>query len=100
MEEHKRRTDEFHRLHAEGCFVMSNPWDGFAVDPAGVAANVAMAADTGIAGLSIEDASGNPADPLFDFDLAVECVAAARRAISGTFSRFVDLPHVDALLDG
>ncbi len=60
--------------------------DGYAVEPEGVAANVTMAADTGIAGLSIEDASGDSADPLYEFDLAVERVAAARRAIdeSGT----------------
>ena len=60
--------------------------DGYAVEPEGVAANVTMAADTGIAGLSIEDASGDAADPLYEFDLAVERVAAARRAIdeSGT----------------
>lgn len=59
---------------------------GYAVDPASVAANVTMAADTGIAGLSIEDASGDDAQPLFEFDLAVRRVAAARRAIdeSGT----------------
>ncbi len=59
---------------------------GYAVDPADVAANVAMAADTGIAGLSIEDASGDEAHPLFEFDLAVQRVGAARRAIdeSGT----------------
>jgi len=59
---------------------------GYAVEPADVAANVKMAADTGIAGLSIEDFSGDEADPLFEFDLAVERVAAARRAIdeSGT----------------
>ena len=59
---------------------------GYAVEPAGVAANVALAVDTGIAGLSIEDSSGDPAEPLLEFDLAVERVAAARRAIdeSGT----------------
>ena len=59
---------------------------GYAVDPAAVAENVRMAADTGIAGLSIEDSSGDEAQPLFEFDLAVERVAAARRAIdeSGT----------------
>src|SRR5581483_3398311 len=44
---------------------------GFAVEPDGVAANVAAAAATGIAGLSIEDASGDPSAPLFDFDLSV-----------------------------
>ena len=59
---------------------------GYAVDPADVAANVTLAVATGIAGLSIEDSSGDAADPLFGFDLAVERVAAARRAIddSGT----------------
>ena len=59
---------------------------GYAVDPAGVAANVAMAVDTGIAGLSIEDSSGDDAEPLVDFDLAVRRVVAAREAIdrSGT----------------
>jgi 2-methylisocitrate lyase-like PEP mutase family enzyme len=59
---------------------------GYAVEPDGVAANVGLAAETGIAGLSIEDSSGDPADPLLDFDLSVERVAAARRAIdeSGT----------------
>ena len=59
---------------------------GYAVEPAGVAANVAMAVDTGIAGLSIEDSSGDDAEPLVDFDLAVRRVVAAREAIdrSGT----------------
>ena len=53
---------------------------GFAVDPAGVAANVARAAATGVAGLSIEDSTGDAAGPLYDFALAVERIAAARRA--------------------
>ncbi len=59
---------------------------GFAVDPEDVGANVRLAVATGIAGLSIEDATGDEASPLFDFDLAVARVRAARRAIdeSGT----------------
>jgi 2-methylisocitrate lyase-like PEP mutase family enzyme len=59
---------------------------GYAIAPAEVAANVRLAAQTGIAGLSIEDSSGDEADPLFEFELAVERVAAARQAIddSGT----------------
>jgi len=59
---------------------------GFAVDPQQVRANVKLAAETGIAGLSIEDSSGDEVAPLFEFDLAVERVAAARRALdeSGT----------------
>ena len=139
------RIAEFHRLHADGCFVMPNPWDvgtarvleqmgfpalattsaglawtlgcgdddvaldqalnhlrdvaeavrvpvnadfqdGYAVEPDGVAKNVSRAVATGIAGLSIEDSSGNSDRPLFDVDLAVDRVRAARQAIdaSGT----------------
>lgn len=54
---------------------------GFAADPQHVAANVKLAAATGIAGLSIEDSTGDEASPLYDFDLAVARVKAARRAI-------------------
>jgi 2-methylisocitrate lyase-like PEP mutase family enzyme len=59
---------------------------GFAIEPEGVAANVARAVTTGIAGISIEDSTGDTNDPLFEFALAVERVRAARRAIdaSGT----------------
>jgi methylisocitrate lyase len=54
---------------------------GFAVDPDRVAANVSRAAATGIAGLSIEDSTHDAADPLFEFDLAVERIRAARAAL-------------------
>ena len=59
---------------------------GYAVEPQAVGRNVLAAAATGIAGLSIEDSTGDPARPLFDFPLAVERIQAARRAIdeSGT----------------
>ncbi len=57
---------------------------GFAVDPQHVALNVKLAAATGIAGLSIEDSTGDGARPLHDFDLAVERVRAARQAIDET----------------
>lgn len=59
---------------------------GFAVDPQGVATNVAAAVQTGVAGLSIEDSTGDGSNPLFAFDLAVERIRAARRSIdeSGT----------------
>lgn len=55
---------------------------GFAVEPAAVAANVSAAVATGIAGLSIEDSSDDPAEPLFDFALAVERIRAARAAVA------------------
>lgn len=59
---------------------------GFATEPAAVAANVTAATATGIAGLSIEDSTGDASSPLFDYALAVESIRAARRAIdeSGT----------------
>jgi len=133
-----RRT--FRAMHAEGCFVMPNPWDvgsalalqaldfkalastsagmawsmgradngvaldevlahlssltavlriplnadfenGFATSAEGVSANVARAVNVGVAGLSIEDSTGDPTEPLFEFNLAVERIAAARSAI-------------------
>jgi 2-methylisocitrate lyase-like PEP mutase family enzyme len=54
---------------------------GYADDPDGVAANVTRCIATGVAGLSIEDATGNPARPLYDFDVALARVKAARAAI-------------------
>jgi 2-methylisocitrate lyase-like PEP mutase family enzyme len=54
---------------------------GYADDPDGVAANVTRCIATGVAGLSIEDATGNPDRPLYDFDLALARVKAARAAI-------------------
>jgi methylisocitrate lyase len=59
---------------------------GFADQPARVAEHVGAAARTGIAGLSIEDSTGDDANPLYAFDLAVERIGAARAAIdaSGT----------------
>ena len=59
---------------------------GFAADPQQVGDNVKLAVTTGVAGLSIEDSTGDPRQPLHDFDLAVERVRAARQAIddSGT----------------
>ncbi len=54
---------------------------GFAHDPDGVAESVRLCAQTGVAGLSIEDSTGDAANPLYDFDLAVARVRAARHAL-------------------
>lgn len=134
----KRRR--FHELHAQGCFVMPNPWDvgsalwlqglgfpalastsagfawaqgrpdngagrdavlahlaelvaatdvplnadfenGFAPTPAGVAESVRLAVLAGVAGLSIEDSTGQRDQPLFSPDEAVARLKAARQAI-------------------
>jgi 2-methylisocitrate lyase-like PEP mutase family enzyme len=57
---------------------------GFAADPAGVAESVRMAIETGVAGLSIEDSTGNPERPLRSIDEAVARLRAARSAIDAT----------------
>ncbi len=62
---------------------------GYADDPEGVAASVELAAATGIAGLSIEDSTRDGGEPLYPFDLAVERVRAARRAIDESGTRIV-----------
>jgi len=65
---------------------------GFAIEPEGVAEHVTRAVATGVAGLSIEDSTGDAANPLFDRALAVERIAAAREAI--------DASGVDVVLTG
>jgi len=55
--------------------------NGYADDTGRLAANVTRCIATGVAGLSIEDATGDPGQPLYDFDLAVARVKAARAAI-------------------
>jgi len=55
--------------------------NGYANDPDEVAENVRLCVATGVAGLSIEDYTGDDTDPLYDFDLALKRVRAARDAI-------------------
>jgi 2-methylisocitrate lyase-like PEP mutase family enzyme len=57
---------------------------GYAHEPEGVAANVKRCVATGVAGLSIEDSTGDRAKPLYDLPLAVERMKAARAAIDET----------------
>jgi 2-methylisocitrate lyase-like PEP mutase family enzyme len=54
---------------------------GYADEPEGVAASVALCVATGVAGLSIEDSTGDSASPLYEEGLAVERIRAARIAI-------------------
>jgi 2-methylisocitrate lyase-like PEP mutase family enzyme len=54
---------------------------GFAANAAGVAESVRLAIETGVAGLSIEDSTGDATRPLHDLTVAVERIRAARRAI-------------------
>jgi len=136
----RQKRSTFRTLHAQGCFVLPNPWDvgsalmlqglgfkalattssgfawsqgrpdnglardavlahlrsianatdvpvnadfegGFASSPDGVAESVRMAVDTGVAGLSIEDSTANPDDPLRPIGDAIARIRAARAAI-------------------
>ena len=136
----QERRAAFRALHAQGCFILPNPWDvgsarmleglgfqalattssgyawsqgmadgavsrevvldhlrtmvaatelpvnadfesGYAPDAQGVAESVRMAIETGVAGLSIEDSTGDPANPLHALDDAVQRMRAARAAI-------------------
>ena len=66
--------------------------NGFATDAAGVGESVTLALQCGVAGISIEDSTGDPQRPLFDLDEAVARMRAARKA--------VDLAGGEALLVG
>ena len=57
---------------------------GYARDAAGVGESVRMALETGVAGLSIEDSTGDASDPLYPVDVAVERLRAARKAIDAS----------------
>src|SRR5881227_1633315 len=65
---------------------------GYADEPAGVAANVRLCLATGVAGLSIEDNTGRTDAPLYEKELAVDRIRAARSAI--------DASKTDAVLTG
>src|SRR5215467_12351882 len=53
---------------------------GFGDEPEVVAETIRLAAEAGLVGCTIEDSTGNPARPLYDFPLAVERIAAAAQA--------------------
>ena len=73
---------------------------GFAVEPEKVATNVARGVRTGVAGLSIEDSTGDAAKPLYDFNLAVERIKAARKAIDADNSGVLLTGRCEAFLWG
>lgn len=74
--------------------------DGFAHEPDKVGVNVARAVKTGVAGLSIEDFTGDNAKPLFDRALAVDRIKAARQAIDADNSGVFLTGRCEAFLRG
>jgi len=73
---------------------------GYAHDPEGVAESVRLCVETGVAGLSIEDATGEPKRPLYELPHAVLRIAAARRAIDATGSGVLLTARAECYLVG
>jgi 2-methylisocitrate lyase-like PEP mutase family enzyme len=73
---------------------------GYADDPEGVAESVRLCIATGVAGLSIEDSTGDAAKPLYDFDLALARVRAAREAIDKTGGDVVFTARTEGFVRG
>src|SRR5205823_2336946 len=74
--------------------------NGFADDPAGVAESVRLCVATGVAGLSIEDSTGQSDHPLYDFNLAVERITASRASIDASGAHVVLTARCEAYLVG
>jgi 2-methylisocitrate lyase-like PEP mutase family enzyme len=72
----------------------------FADDPGGVAQTVALATETGLAGCSLEDFTGNDDDPIYDIGLAAERVAAAVEAAHAGPARLVLTARAENYLYG
>lgn len=73
--------------------------NGFSNDPDQVAETVRLAAEVGLAGISIED-TAFPAAGARDFDLAVECVKAAASAARALPRDFVLVARADGVMNG
>ena len=74
--------------------------NGFAHKPDDVAANVKLCVDTGVAGLSIEDFTNDEVNPIYEFDLAVARVKAARAAIDKAGGDVVLTGRAEGFLHG
>jgi len=74
--------------------------NGYAHEPAAVAESVRLCVATGVAGLSIEDATGEPEKPLYDLDQAVARVRAARAAIDRTGAGVLLTGRAECFLHG
>lgn len=73
---------------------------GFGDTPEDVAETIRQAMDVGLAGASIEDASNNPDEPLYNTTLATERIQAAREAIDAAQSPFVLTARAECFLVG
>jgi 2-methylisocitrate lyase-like PEP mutase family enzyme len=72
----------------------------YADDPAGAARTIRSAIEAGVVGVSIEDATGDAAKPIYDLNLAIERVEAAAAAASSAAFPVVFVARADGLLHG
>jgi 2-methylisocitrate lyase-like PEP mutase family enzyme len=87
-------------VEATGLPVNADFENGYADDIDGLRAAVKACVATGVAGLSIEDNTGRPADPLYPIEVAVERIKAARAAIAETGADIVLTARAEAFLVG
>ena len=73
---------------------------GYADAPEAVAESVRLCIETGVAGLSIEDSTGDDQNPLYDFDLALARVRAARAAIDNAGGDVVFTARTEGFVRG
>ena len=73
---------------------------GYADEPEGVATNVRLCVNTGVAGLSIEDNTGDRENPLYKLPLAVARIKAARAAIDASGSEVLLTARAECYLVG
>jgi 2-methylisocitrate lyase-like PEP mutase family enzyme len=74
--------------------------NGYAEDDASLAANIRRCIETGVAGLSIEDATGNPAAPLYEFETALHRIRVARKAVDASGTGTLLTARAEAFLHG
>jgi 2-methylisocitrate lyase-like PEP mutase family enzyme len=74
--------------------------NGYAHEPEGVAENVRLCVATGVAGLSIEDSTGERATPLYDLHLAVARIRAARATLDRVAGDVVLTARAECFLVG
>jgi 2-methylisocitrate lyase-like PEP mutase family enzyme len=74
--------------------------NGYAHDPEAAAEMIRLAAEAGVVGGSIEDATGDPQQPIYDFDLAVDRVRAAARVAHSLPTPFMLTARAENFLHG
>lgn len=85
---------------AAGVPVNADFESGYADEPEGVAENVRLCIETGVAGLSIEDRTQDPQRPLYDFQLATDRIRAARASIDSSGTAVLLTARAECYLTG